>query len=53
MVKNMKNKILKLILNKKIMKLQHQMKKQEKEIKELLDKLDAMDPQGKEVIISK
>lgn len=49
----MKDKIMKIKLNKKITKLQKNMKKQEKQIKILLDKLDQMELKGKEIILNK
>lgn len=49
----MKDKIMKIKLNKKITKLQKNMKKQEKQIKILLDKLDQMELKGEEIILNR
>ena len=49
----MKEKIMKIKLNKKITKLQKNMKKQEKQIKILLDKLDQMELKGEEIILNR
>ena len=49
----MKDKIMKIKLNKKITKLQKNMKKQEKQIKILLDKLDQMELRGEEIILNR
>ena len=45
----MKEKIIKLKLNRKISKLQKHMKKQEQQIHIILEKLDQMEPKGKEI----
>lgn len=49
----MKDKIIKLNLNRKITKLQKHMKKQGKQINIILDKLDQMKLIVKEVIVKK
>lgn len=49
----MKEKIMKLKLNRKITKLQKHMKKQEQQIQIILEKLDQMEPKGKEIKIGK
>lgn len=49
----MKEKIMKLKLNKEIAKLQKQMKNQEEQIHIILEKLDQMEPKGKEIKIDK
>ena len=51
---NIKDKILRKNFERKLNKLQKNMKKQEEQIKVILNKLDEMDtPKGKEIIINK
>lgn len=49
----MKNRIIKFILNRKIHRLQKNMKKQEKKIKLILNTLDEIEPKWKEIKINK
>lgn len=49
----MKDKLMKLKLNRQINKLQKKMKKQEKQMLLILDRLEQLEPKGKEIIINK
>ncbi|MGM9834276.1 MAG: hypothetical protein ACI31M_00660 [Bacilli bacterium] len=49
----MKNKLMRLKLNRQINKLKKKMKKQEKQMITILDKLEQLEPKGKEIIINK